>query len=90
MNSIDVASIMREALFASVKIGAPALLASMSAGLLVSIFQAVTQINESTLAFLPKFLALMAALLFSGHFMCDILFSYSRNIFDQIIVVGAS
>ncbi|MFT8718250.1 flagellar biosynthetic protein FliQ [Acetobacter sp.] len=90
MNSIDVSLILRETLFVAVKVGAPALLASMLAGLVVSIFQAVTQINESTLAFLPKFLASMAALLFGGPFMYSTLVSYAHHIFDQLIAAGTS
>ncbi|NHN89213.1 flagellar biosynthetic protein FliQ [Acetobacter conturbans] len=90
MNSVDVASILRETLFVAVKVGAPALLASMAAGLVVSIFQAVTQINESTLAFLPKFLASMAALLVGGPFMYSTLVSYARHVFDQVILAGVS
>ncbi|GBQ28335.1 flagellar biosynthetic protein FliQ [Acetobacter estunensis NRIC 0472] len=90
MNSIDVAHILRETLFVAVKVGAPSLIAAMGAGLLVSILQAVTQINESTLAFLPKFLASMAALLFGGSFMYSTLLAYTRYIFDQVIVAGAS
>ncbi|NHN85725.1 flagellar type III secretion system protein FliQ [Acetobacter musti] len=90
MNSIDIASVLRETLFVAVKVGAPTLLTSLAAGLLVSMLQAVTQINESTLAFLPKFLASMAALLFAGPFMYSTLVSYTRHIFDQVIVAGAS
>lgn len=90
MNELDVASILRETLLVAVKIGAPALLASLAAGLVVSIMQAVTQINESTLAFLPKFLASMAALLFGGAFMYSTLLSYARHIFDQVVLAGAS
>ncbi|GBR06452.1 flagellar biosynthetic protein FliQ [Acetobacter oeni] len=90
MNAIDIASILRETLFVAVKIGAPTLLASLAAGLLISIFQAVTQINESTLAFLPKFIASMAALLFAGSFMYSTLVAYTRHIFDQVIIAGAS
>ncbi|GBQ92994.1 flagellar biosynthetic protein FliQ [Acetobacter nitrogenifigens DSM 23921 = NBRC 105050] len=90
MNTIDIANILRETLFVAVKVGAPTLLASLAAGLCISILQAVTQINESTLAFLPKFLASMAALLFSGSFMYETLITYTRHIFDQVIVAGGS
>lgn len=90
MNSLDVASVLRETLFVAVKIGAPTLIASLAAGLLTSVLQAVTQINESTLAFLPKFMASMAALLFGGPFMYSTLTNYSHHIFDQLIVAGAS
>ncbi|NHO31823.1 flagellar biosynthesis protein FliQ [Acetobacter fallax] len=90
MNSVDIASLLRETLIVAVKIGAPSLIASLAAGLLISILQAVTQINESTLSFVPKFVASMSALLFAGSFMYSTLLSYTRHIFDQVIVAGAS
>ncbi|MDG6095085.1 flagellar biosynthetic protein FliQ [Acetobacter sp. AN02] len=88
MNPPDIAALLRETLLVAVKTGAPALAAALAAGLCASIFQSVTQINESTLAFLPKFAAAMLALFLAGSFMYASLFTYTRHIFDAVIAAG--
>jgi flagellar biosynthetic protein FliQ len=62
----DVARLAREALYLVLLLSAPALLASLVAGLLVSVFQAVTQLQDQTLAFVPKMAAVFVALAVSG------------------------
>nr|WP_279381449.1 flagellar biosynthetic protein FliQ [Acetobacter suratthaniensis] len=81
---------MRQTLVVAVKMGAPSLLASLCAGVLVSLFQAMTQINEATLSFVPKFIAAIGALLLTGSFMYSTLNTYAHTIFDQMILVGGS
>ena len=70
------------------KLGAPGLVTAMAVGLVISLIQSVTQINESTLAFVPKVLALGAALMLAGPFMYATLADYSHTIFDRLIAVG--
>ncbi len=86
--SIDLALHMAAMLAA--KLAGPPLLAALAAGLLVSIFQAVTQINEATLVFLPKVAALFAVLLIFGGSMTVALDNFAHFIFSQMIVVGGS
>ena len=62
----------------------PLLLASLAMGLLVSIFQAATQINEMTLSFIPKLLALVLVLLATGPWMLEMLTGYTRTLFHNI------
>ncbi|MBM3266369.1 MAG: flagellar biosynthesis protein FliQ [Candidatus Sericytochromatia bacterium] len=61
-------------------IGGPALLLSLIVGLIISIFQAVTQINEATLTFIPKIAAVGIALVFLGPWMLQSLIDYTANI----------
>jgi flagellar biosynthesis protein FliQ len=63
---------------------------SLAVGLVISFVQAVTQINEATLAFLPKVLAIGLALMMLGSFMTTTLTSFSHRIFDQIVAIGGS
>ena len=65
-------------------VSAPVLLLGLVAGLAVSIFQAATQISDSSLAFIPKILAVFAALVFSLHWMMRILLEFTQQIFASI------
>jgi flagellar biosynthetic protein FliQ len=62
----------------------PLLLVALAVGLLVGIFQAATQINEMTLSFIPKLLAMTATLAISGPWMLKILVSYTRELIESI------
>jgi flagellar biosynthetic protein FliQ len=66
------------------KVTAPILVTSLAIGLLVSLFQSVTQIQEATLSFVPKAAGVGVALLFSGNWMLHEMVSYTRNLFEQI------
>ncbi len=90
MNESDLALFAREALMVMLKIATPALVAGLVIGLLISMLQALTQINEATLVFIPKLLGICAVLALLGSFMLGTLEDYSRTIFDQVIVVGRS
>ena len=90
MNESDLALFAREALMVMLKIATPALVAGLVIGLLISMLQALTQINEATLVFIPKLLGICAVLALLGSFMLGTLVDYSRTIFDQVIVVGRS
>lgn len=88
MAESDIAALLRDALLLTLKLGAPPLLAALVVGLLISLFQAVTQINEATLAFVPKVLAIGAALVVFGGFMFSALADYTRGLFDRIGELG--
>jgi len=60
------------------------LLVGLVVGLVISIFQAVTQVHEMTLAFVPKIIAVMLALLFAAPWMIDMLVSFTHNLFSNI------
>jgi len=73
-----------EAMWTGLKIAAPLLAVTLVVGLLISVFQAVTQINESTLSFVPKALAVLAALAFFGPWMLNTLVAYAASIFGAL------
>jgi flagellar biosynthesis protein FliQ len=90
MNDADVALLLRDGMLVMLKLGGPPLLVALFVGLLVALLQAITQINEATLAFLPKALALCLALMVLGPFMLSTLSGYTRTLLDRIVAVGGS
>ena len=72
------------ALEMTLMVSAPLLLAALVVGLIVSVFQAATQINEMTLSFIPKLVAIFAALLISGPWIITMLTDYMRRLFGNI------
>ena len=84
MNFADAISIGREAIFVALVAAGPVLLLSMVIGLVVSIFQSVTQIQEPTLAFIPKIAAAALAILFFGPFILAMLTDFMSRIFSSI------
>lgn len=86
MNEVAVAS--REALWVSLQIGGPLLGLMLAVGLVVAVAQALTQVNEATLAFLPKIAALAVALLLFGPFMAGVLNAYAGRLFQAVIEIG--
>jgi len=84
MTSQSVLTLAQQALEVTVLISAPLLLTALAVGLLVSIFQAATQINESTLSFVPKVLAAVAVLGFAGPWMLQTLVEYLQRTIQSI------
>ena len=80
----DAIGLGREAIFVTLLVAAPVLLMSMVVGLVISVFQAVTQIQEPTLAFIPKILVAGVAILFFGPFMLAMLTDFTAQIFSHI------
>ena len=90
MTGADVSASMREAMIVMLKLGGPPLLVALGVGLLVSLLQAITQINEATLAFVPKAMALGLVLALLGPFMLATLTDYTHLLFDRLVAVGGS
>lgn len=88
MGEGEVAAALRETLWVMMKLGGPLLAAALAVGLVVSLVQAVTQINEATLVFLPKVLVLCGVMALLGPFMAGTLTDYTRVLMDRMIVVG--
>jgi flagellar biosynthetic protein FliQ len=84
MNSTAVISIVREALELTLLVSAPLLITALVAGLVVSIFQAATQINEMTLSFIPKLIGVFAAIVISGPWILQLLIDYTQRLFGSI------
>ena len=90
MTEADTGAALAEAILVIVKLGGPPLAAALVVGVIVALFQAVTQINEATLAFVPKLLALGVTMMLLGSFMFATLSSYTLLLFDRMVAVGGS
>jgi len=84
MNPDTVISLAQRALEVTLLISAPPLLAALLTGLVVSIFQAATQINEMTLSFIPKLVAIFVVLVVFGPWMLSIMIDYMNNLITGI------
>ncbi len=84
MNTDVVISLATQAMDLALKVALPILLAGLVVGLLVSIFQTVTQIQEQTLAFIPKILAIAAVLVIAGPWMLNQVISYTNDLYGGI------
>ncbi|MBN8890822.1 MAG: flagellar biosynthetic protein FliQ [Acetobacteraceae bacterium SCN 69-10] len=90
MQEADVAAMLRDSMMVVLKLGGPVLMVALATGLVMSLLQAATQINEQTLAFVPKVLAIGATLALSGAFMMSTLSDFAHRIFDTMVAVGGS
>lgn len=84
MDPQGVITLAQQALYVAVMLAAPMLLASLVIGLLVSILQAATQINEMTLTFIPKMLAMVAVLVIAGPWMITFFVDFMRRLYESI------
>lgn len=90
MTDGDVMTIASKAVWTTMLIGGPVLLVGLVVGLAVSIFQAVTQIQEQTLVFIPKLIAIVAVLAVTGPWMLSTMLTFTTDLFNQIPSVTAS
>jgi flagellar biosynthesis protein FliQ len=80
----SVISIGQQAIEVTLMISAPLLISALATGLIVSIFQAATQINEMTLSFIPKLLVMFIVLVVAGPWMIGVMVEYMRRLFESI------
>jgi flagellar biosynthetic protein FliQ len=84
MTPESVMTLGRHAIEVTLMIAAPMLLTALVIGLIVSIFQAATQINEATLTFIPKLVGVFVALIIAGPWMLEVMIDYMRLMFSGI------
>ena len=84
MTPESVMTMGRQAMEVTLMVAAPMLLVALVVGLVVSIFQAATQINEATLSFIPKLIGIFIALIIAGPWMLSIMLDYMRQLFTGI------
>ncbi|AUS96340.1 flagellar biosynthetic protein FliQ [Clostridium thermosuccinogenes] len=84
MNEATIIELGQKALQVVIYVSAPMLGLSLIVGLAVSIFQATTQIQEQTLSFIPKILAVIASIALFGSWMLTVLIEYTRNLYLNI------
>lgn len=85
MTEMEVLSIMQSAIVVATKLSAPILLFSMVVGLIISIIQAATQIQEQTLTFVPKLILIAVILLLGGPWMLETMMEFTRQIFRLML-----
>lgn len=85
-----VLDVAREAIWVMIKIGAPTMIVALAVGLLVSLLQALTQIQEATLAFVPKVLAIAVTFVLTTPFVIHVLGSFTVSLFERIATIGGS
>ena len=88
MDVTQVLDVSRYAVIVTLKIGVPIMLVALIVGLIVSLFQALTQIQEMTLSFIPKMIAIFVSLLLLMPFMLSTLTTFTHGIADRIIHTG--
>ncbi len=84
MSPESVMTLSQQALEITIMVSAPLLLAALVTGLLVSIFQAATQINEMTLSFIPKLLAMFVVMIVAGPWMLGVMMEYMQRLYANI------
>ncbi|EIV6184005.1 flagellar biosynthesis protein FliQ [Klebsiella aerogenes] len=84
MTPESVMAVGTEAMKVALALAAPLLLAALISGLVVSLLQAATQINEMTLSFIPKILAVVATIIIAGPWMLNLLLDYMRTLFSNL------
>ena len=88
MNAAEVIDIGRDAMVVTLKLGGPIMLIALVVGLAISLFQALTQIQEATLTFVPKVLTVLLVLLLFLPFMLHTLFDFTHLVIDRAIAGG--
>ncbi len=84
MTENQILSIAKDAIETAIIVGGPILAISLLVGLVVSIFQAMTQIQEQTLSFIPKLLAIALILIILGPWMLNVMTAYTINLFAEL------
>ncbi|WP_034552262.1 flagellar biosynthesis protein FliQ [Carnobacterium funditum] len=87
MTIVKVLDIIREAFMTMIVVAGPILIIALVVGLLISILQATTQLQEQTLSFVPKILAVVLSLIVFGNFMLNALIGFTQKIFEMIAML---
>ena len=88
MNQTAVIEVGREALVTLLIVGSPVMLIALGVGLVISLFQALTQMQEMTLSFVPKILLIFASLILLIPFMMSTMLTFAERLFDRMVSLG--
>ena len=88
MNAVDVMDVAQEAVVVMLKVGSPIMLLALTVGLTISLFQALTQMQEMTLTFVPKAIVIYLSLLLFLPFMLGVLVTFTESLMDRIVSLG--
>lgn len=89
MSEIMLNTVVKDTIVTAIKVGAPILIVVLVVGLVISIIQATTQIQEQTLTFVPKLLVTAAVGLMLGNWMLHTIISFTNRIFDMIVKISS-
>ena len=84
MTPESIIAFTQHALYIAIMVGAPLLLTALLVGLLIGMFQAATQINEMTLSFIPKLLAMAAVTVIAGPWMLHAMVDFTRSLIENL------
>ncbi len=84
MNEQTVIDLAANTIWVTMEVAAPALIAALVTGLIIAIIQAATQINEQTVAFLPKIIVMMGAMVICGPWILQTIMTFTINLFKEI------
>ena len=88
MNADHVLDLARESILVMIKIGAPVMIVALLVGIVIALIQALTQMQEMTLSFVPKVLAIFVTVLLALPFMTNTLIGFGESLFRQIAMIG--
>ena len=88
MHTSDVGAVMQQALYTTLMVAGPIVMVSMAVGLVISVLQAATQINEATLTFVPKLIVVAIVLIILGPMMASQLTDFTRYVFEAASQAG--
>jgi flagellar biosynthesis protein FliQ len=88
MTGADILDVARDTVWVFLKLGAPLMLVALGVGLVISLFQALTQIQEQTLIFVPKIVAVFGVMILAMPFFGDVLSSYMARVAARIVSGG--
>jgi flagellar biosynthetic protein FliQ len=89
MEESDVLDVLGEAMVVLIQVSGPIMIVALVVGLVIALFQALTQIQEITLTFVPKIFAVFISMLFLGPYMMSVMQSFAQLIADRIIGLGS-
>ena len=88
MDALQVQDLIRESFFVILKIGAPILLVSLTVGFVISLLQALTQVQEMTISFVPKLIAILMTIILASSYMADTLNRFTLKLYNKITLSG--
>jgi flagellar biosynthetic protein FliQ len=90
MNANDFIEVSRDAIWVMIKLGAIPMLAGLAIGVVISLLQALTQIQEMTLSFVPKIITLFVVIILALPFMIDVMQGFTNDVMSRIAQSGAT
>ena len=88
MDTAEAIDITRQGLWVTLQIGVPVMGVALGVGLAISLFQALTQIQEMTLTFVPKIIVIFLTLIVLAPYMASVMLTFGQSMFDRIVAIG--